>query len=91
MYYLDSFSSSVHIDSVIAPEFYTSDNELVFIWKVLRPANSIKIFRDLSSSFSNCLVLTQIPHSTACFPSKPPKTNIKVPPLCSASKIVTKI
>jgi len=80
----------VHIDSVIAPEFYTTDNELVFIWKVLRSANSIKIFRDLSSSLINCLVVTQIPHSTACFPCKPPKTNTKVPPLCSASKIVTK-
>jgi hypothetical protein len=50
--------------------------EVSCIPKVLRPANSIKVFRGFPWSQSKCWVATQIPRCTACFPCSPPNGNI---------------
>jgi hypothetical protein len=48
--------------------------------KVLRPANSIKVFRGFPWSQSKCSICTQIPRCTACFPCSPPNGNIEISP-----------
>jgi hypothetical protein len=50
--------------------------EVSCIRKVLRLANSIKVFRGFPWSQGKCWVVTQIPRCTACFPCSPPNGNV---------------
>jgi hypothetical protein len=54
------------------------DEKSVCIRKVLRPTNSIKVFRGFPWSQSNCWVGSQFPRCSVCFTCSPPNGNFKI-------------